>query len=270
MAKVADIEAAEKDKMKAKCEKILAHGINCFINRQLIYNYPEQIFADAGIMAIEHADFEGIERLALVLGAEIASTFDNPNEVKLGRCKTIEEIMIGEDRLIHFIEPALGEACTIVLRGASTHILDEAERSLHDALCVLASTVKDSRVLYGGGWPEMRMAKAIEELAAKTPGKKSLAMQAFARALRALPGTICDNAGLDSAEIVANLRAAHGADESTRMGVDVIKGEAGDMLQLGIFEAFRVKQQIILSATEASEMILRVDDIIRCAPRQRQ
>ncbi|GFH09627.1 uncharacterized protein HaLaN_04805, partial [Haematococcus lacustris] len=194
---VADIEAAEKQKMRAKCERIISSGINCFINRQLIYNFPEEIFADAGVMAIEHADFDGIENLALVLGGEITSTFDEPDKLKLGSCKLIEEIMIGEDRLIHFSGVPLGEACTIVLRGASTHILDEAERSLHDALCVLQATVKDSRVVYGGGWPEIRMAKAVEELAARTPGKKSLAMLAFARALRTLPATICDNAGLD-------------------------------------------------------------------------
>lgn len=269
MAKVADIEAAEKDKMREKVQKILDHNVNCFINRQLIYNFPEEIFADAGVMAIEHADFDGIENLALVLGGEIVSTFDDPSGVKLGQCKLIEEIMIGEDRLIHFSGVALGEACTIVLRGASTHILDEADRSLHDALCVLQATVKDSRVVYGGGFPEMRMAKAVEELASKTPGKKSLAMEAFARALRALPGTICDNAGLDSSEIVANLRAAHGADATSRMGIDVVRGEAGDMAELGIYEAFRVKKQVLVSATEAAEMILRVDDIIKSAPRQR-
>lgn len=270
MAKVAEIEAAEKQKMREKCEKIIGHNINVFINRQLIYNYPEEIFADAGVMAIEHADFDGIERLALVLGGDIVSTFDDAAGVKLGSCKLVEEIMIGEDRLIHFSGPQLGEACTIVLRGASTHILDEAERSLHDALCVLHSTVGDSRVLLGGGWPEMRMAKAVEELAGTTPGKKSLAMMAYARALRSLPATICDNAGLDSAEIVANLRAAHGADPNSKMGVDVIEGMAGDVSVLGVYESFRVKQAVLLSSTEAAEMILRVDDIIKCAPRQRQ
>lgn len=130
--------------------------------------------------------------------------------------------------------------------------------------------MKDSRVVYGGGYPEMRMAKAVEELASKTPGKKSLAMSSFAKALRALPATICDNAGLDSSEIVSNLRAAHGADPASRMGIDVVKGEAGDVAELGIYEAFRVKHQILKSATEAAEMILRVDDIITCRPRQRQ
>jgi T-complex protein 1 subunit beta len=99
-------------------------------------------------MAIEHADFDGMERLSLVLGAEIASTFDTPERVKLGSCKLIEEIFLGEDKALHFTGCAMNEACTIVLRGASTHILDEAERSLHDALCVLQQTVKESRTVY--------------------------------------------------------------------------------------------------------------------------
>ena len=89
--------------MKAKVAKIKAHGVTCFVNRQLIYNYPESLFAEAGIMCIEHADFEGVERLALVSGGEIASTFDNPSLVKLGKCDTIEEIMIGEDKVRHFV-----------------------------------------------------------------------------------------------------------------------------------------------------------------------
>ncbi|XP_047046869.1 T-complex protein 1 subunit beta [Lolium rigidum] len=269
MSKVADIEAAEKQKMREKVNKIIGHGINCFVNRQLIYNFPEELFADAGILAVEHADFEGIERLALVTGGDIASTFDNPESVKLGHCKLIEEIMIGEDRLIHFSGVAMGQACTIVLRGASEHVLDEAERSLHDALCVLSQTVKDTRVIFGGGWPEMVMAKEVDELARKTPGKKSHAIDAFSRALQAIPTIIADNAGLDSAELISQLRAEHHKENSTA-GIDVITGGLGDMQKRGICEAFKVKQAIILSATEAAEMILRVDEIITCAPRRRE
>nr|GMC54615.1 T-complex protein 1 subunit beta [Ipomoea batatas] len=253
MAKVAELETAEKNKMREKVEKIIGHGINCFVNRQLIYNFPEELFADAGILAIEHADFDGIERLALVTGGEIASTFDNPESVKLGHCKLIEEIMIGEDKLIHF----------------SGVEMDEAERSLHDALCVLSQTVNDSRVLLGGGWPEMVMAKAVDELAKKTPGKRSHAIEAFSRALSAIPTTIADNAGLDSAELIAQLRAEH-QKEGCTAGIDVITGSVGNMAELGISEAFKVKQAVLLSATEAAEMILRVDEIITCAPRRRE
>ena len=269
MAKVGEIEAAEKQKMADKCAKIAAHGCNLFINRQLIYNYPEQELMRAGVASIEHADFDGVERLALVTGGEICSTFDDPAGNVLGTCDLVEEIMIGEDKLIKFSGVAKGEACTIVLRGASSHVLGEAERSLHDALCVLVSTVKDSRVVLGGGCPEMIMSKAVDELAAKTPGKRSLAMEGFAKALRAIPTIICENAGLDSSEIVSQLRASH-AEGERRMGVNILTGETGDMGECGVTECYRVKQQILLSGTEAAEMIIRVDDIIKCVPRQRE
>merc|ERR1711971_897500 len=121
----------------------------------------EQLFKENGVMAIEHSDFDGTERLAAVLGADIVSTFDNPEEAKLGFAKKIEEVMIGEDKVIKFSGCAAGEACTIVLRGASQHILDEAERSLHDALAVLYQTVQETRVCWGGGSMEMAMSQAV-------------------------------------------------------------------------------------------------------------
>lgn len=118
-------------------------------------------------MVIEHADFEGIERLAAVTGSEIVSTFDAPerSEKVLGLCDKIEEFMIGEDKFIKFTGCKANEACTIVLRGSSSHILEEAERSMHDALCVLVSTVKNNRVIFGGGNSEMLMASACDKLA---------------------------------------------------------------------------------------------------------
>jgi T-complex protein 1 subunit beta len=123
--------------MRRKVDKILAHNPDIFINRQLIYNYPEMLMAQACVMVIEHADFDGVERLAAVTGADILSTFDTPEAAVLGKCDIVEEMIIGEDTVIKFSGCEKGEACTIVLRGASSHLLDEAERSLHDALCVL-------------------------------------------------------------------------------------------------------------------------------------
>jgi len=207
--------------------------------------------------------------LALVLGAEIVSTFDHPELVKLGTCKLIEEVMIGEDKVIRFSGVPIGEACTIVLRGATSQMLEEADRSLHDALCVLSQMTKESRVVLGGGCTEMLMAKAVDEVATKTHGKKALALEAFARALRMIPGIIADNGGFDSSELVAQLRAEH-YHGNTKAGLDMNQGIVGDMEKLGIVESFRAKQQILLSATEAAEMILRVDDIIRAAPRKRE
>ena len=115
----------------------------------------------------------------------------------------------------------------------------------------------------------MIMSRAVEELAAKTPGKRSLAMEGFAKALRAIPGIICDNGGLDSSELVSQSAAAHAAGESNT-GINILTGEVGDMQKCGVVECFRVKQQVLLSGTEAAEMIIRVDDIIKCTPRQRE
>lgn len=270
MKSIGEIEEAEKRKMKAKVDKILAYKPDVFINRQLIYNYPEQLLAEAGVMVIEHADFDGVERLSAVLGSDILSTFDSPEtEGALGTCASIEEIMIGEDKVIKFSGCSRNEACTIVLRGSGQHILDEAERSMHDAICVLVSACKNHKTIYGGGNAEMRMSLAVDELAKSMSGKSSLAVEGFATALRALPTIICENGGYDAAEIVTNLRSEI-FNGNVTMGVNMFGGTVSDMKELGVTECFRVKEQAMTSATEAAEMILRVDDIVKCAPRKRQ
>ncbi|KAM9975395.1 hypothetical protein ACTFIW_010423 [Dictyostelium discoideum] len=268
MTELSKMEDAEKEKMLNKCKKIVDHGINCFVNRQLVYNLPEQYFAEHGVMSIEHADFDGIERLALVTGAEIVSTFDHPELVKIGTCKLIEEVMIGEDKVIRFSGIPSGEACTIVLRGATSHILEEAERSIHDALCVLAVTVAETRTVLGAGCSEMIMSKAVDELAAITPGKKAMAIESFAKALRQIPTIIANNAGYDSSELVSQLKAAHHQGDN-KAGLNMRDGCIGNAEELGVIESFKVKQQVLVSAHEAAEMIMRVDDILRAAPRQR-
>merc|ERR1712066_1073439 len=214
-------------------------------------------------------DFDGIERLALVTGGEIVSTFGNPDLVKIGKCDLIEQVEIGEETLIKFSGVALGEACSIVLRGATEQILDEAERSLHDALCVLTSTVKETKTVYGGGCSEMLMAKAVDELAASTPGKEAIAMEHYAKALTELPSIIAENGGYDSAQLTSELKAAHNSGKNT-VGLNMYEGEIGCMADLGITESFSVKRQVLVQASEAAEMILRVDDILKAAPRPRK
>ncbi|CAL1217249.1 unnamed protein product [Candida parapsilosis] len=246
-SKLAELEKAEKVKMKAKVDKIRNYDINVFINRQLIYDYPEQLFTDAKINTIEHADFDGVERLALVTGGDVVSTFDNPASTRLGHCETIEEVLIGEDSFLKFSGVAAGEACTIVLRGATDHVLEEAERSLHDALSML-------------------MAKAVDEAAANETGKKALAIEAYSRALRQLPIILADNAGYDSSELVTKLRSAIYNGISTS-GLNLNDGTVANMRELGVVESYKLKKAVVNSATEAAEVLLRVDNIIRAKPR---
>ncbi len=163
-------------------------------------------------------------------------------------------------------------------------ILDEAERSLHDALCILSQTVKNPRTVWGGGSSEMLMSQAVEALvktegkfdekdlsaqkkdAMATPGKEILAIKAFERALRAIPTILADNAGYDSNELVSQLEGAH-AKGVVNAGLDMERGIVGDMSKLKITESLKSKMQVLVSAHEAAEMILRVDEIIHAAPR---
>ena len=178
--------------------------------------------------------------------------------------------MIGEEKMIRFSGCPNSRASSIVIRGANTHVVDEAQRSLHDALCVLSQTVKATRVLPGGGATEMRMAQAVEEASKTVSGKQVLAMEGYAKALRAMPMHIANNAGYDSADLVSRLRAKHFEEGGHLWGLEMDSGGITNMVEAGILESYKVKSQVVLSATEAAEMILRVDDLVQCAPRQRE
>lgn len=179
------------------------------------------------------------------------------------------QVVIGETKVLRFGGCKSGAACTIVLRGSSNHILDEAERSLHDALCILMATLKYPRRIFGGGCTEVAMAEAIDKAAKETPGKQALAMSGFSKALLQLPMIVADNGGYDAADLVTKLRAAHAAGK-TSCGLNMMNGTIGDMNELGVMESYRSKLQVVTSASEAAEMILRVDDIIKAAPRRRE
>lgn len=141
-------------------------------------------------------------------------------------------------------------------------MVDEAERSLHDALSVLSQTVQETRTVLGGGCSEMLMSCAVDNMGKTVEGKKSLAVEAFSKALRMIPTILADNAGWDSSELVAKLRKRHfeALDKDhagARTGLDMELGDIGDMRELGITESYKLKRQVVVSASEAAEMILR-------------
>ncbi|AFP65616.1 t-complex protein 1 beta SU (nucleomorph) [Chroomonas mesostigmatica CCMP1168] len=262
LSKLAELEVGEQKKILDKCKKIISHGINVFINRQLIYNRHERFFTEHGILTIEHADFDGIERLSLATGAEIVSTFDHPSKIKLGKCKNVEEILIGEETMIRFGGCLNGDICSIILRGSNCQILDEAERSLHDALCVLSQVIRDPRLVFGGGCIETQISVAIEKFSKKIPGKIGTVMESFSKAIQNLPKIIADNAGLDSSDIINKLRIFHEKGYSSSC-FDINNGDIKKASSLGLTECFRLKNQTIISAVEAAEMIIRIDNIFR-------
>ena len=153
-------------------------------------------------------------------------------------------------------------AVTIVIRGGTEHVVDEAERSLHDALCVVRNAIEDGKIVYGGGAPEAEVAKHLREYATNVGGREQLAIEAFAEAVESIPLTLAENAGLDPIDIMVELRAKHNETDGAHYGIDVFSGKIRDMRELRVVEPLRVKQQVIKSATEAACMILRIDDVV--------
>jgi chaperonin GroEL (HSP60 family) len=203
-----------------------------------------------------------MEKLARATGGKILASVKDLTAAALGKAKKVEEVKIGDDKLIYVRECKNPKAVTIVIRGASSHVIDEAERSLHDGLCVVRNAVEDAKIVAGGGAPEAEVAKNLRNFAVKVGGREQLAVEAYAEAVEAIPLTLAENAGLDPIDVMVALRAEHEKAGGKHFGIEVTTGKIKNMLDLKVLEPLRVKQQVIKSATEAANMILKIDDLI--------
>jgi len=177
----------------------------------------------------------------------------------------VEEKKIGEDKMV-FVENCKDpRAVAILIRGGLERAVDEAERSLHDALCVVIDVVKDGRIVYGGGSTESELAKELKHYASQVGGREQIAIETFAQALEAIPQALAENAGLDPIDIMVALRSAHEKPEGASMGVNVFTGKIEDMRELKVLEPAIVKKRALSSAVEVASMILRVDDVLVAA-----
>ncbi|KAF9763592.1 T-complex protein 1 subunit beta [Nosema granulosis] len=264
---LAEMETIEHNKMKAKIDSICSKPFDCFINRQLIYDYPMQLLKLKSVQPIEHADFDGIERLNTILGGRILSTFDSIDEEAYGTCRRITNIYIGSKRMVKFDGVKKG-ASTIVLFGSSKEMLDEAERSIHDALCVLLKIREDPKIVYGGGSCEMAIGVSLAKYALEVPGVESEAIMAVANAFQEIPTILAENGGYNGTSIRTNLRAKHNQQEHT-YGVDMIRGDIGCMKANAVIDSYRIKKRIIKASSEVSQMIMKCDGIVKCKPRER-
>ena len=267
VSKLGEIEEAEKNKMRGKIDEICSIPFNVFVNRQLIYDYPFDLFREKNVQAIEHADFDGVERLVRFLGGKIMSTFDSLDEGCLGTCDQVKNVVIGNEQMIEFQKAGRG-ASTIVLRGSSQEVLDEAERSLHDALCVLKKIKSEKKILYGGGATDMELALCLNEYASELSGKESESIFAFSNALQRIPAILGRNGGFDGEEIKAKMRSEHFSGNKTA-GINMSTGKVDCMKRLGVVESLRTKRRVIAAAVEVAQMVLKCDAFIKCKPRER-
>ena len=244
-----------------KVEKIVSVGANVVVTQKGIDEVAQHFLAKRGILAVRRVKRSDIEKIAKATGAKIITNLDDLTEEDLGYAELVEERKVGEDKMI-FIEGAKNpKSVTILIRGGFERLVEEADRALHDALSAVADAVIDGKIVAGGGATEAELAKRLREYAKTVPGKEQLAIEAWIRALEALPQTLAFNAGLDPVEILMKLRSAH-EEGKLWAGINVEDGEIVDMTELGVIEPVRIKANAFKAGTEVATMILRIDDII--------
>ncbi len=251
--------------MKEMVEKIAKTGANVALCQKGIDDMAQHFLAKKGIMAVRRIKKSDMEKLARATGGKIVTNLDDLKPSDLGECKLAEERKIGDDKMV-FIEGCKDpKSVAILIRAGLERLVDEAERSLTDALSVIADVYEKNRIVAGGGAVEAELAKRLKEYAAKVGGRKQLAIEAFAKSLEIIPKALAENSGLDPVDIMVSLRAAHESPDGKWMGVDVYTGKIEDMMKKGVIEPVKVKEQAIKSAVEAAAMILRIDDVIAAA-----
>jgi len=251
----------EEDMLRDMADKIVKTGATVVLTEKGIDDMAQHFLARKGILAVRRNKKSDMEKLAKATGGKVVSNLDSITSEDLGYAALVEERKIGDDKMT-FIEGCKHpKAVTILIRGGTQRIVDEAERSLHDALCVVRDIVQEPKVVAGGGSPELEVSRGLKKYAETLPGREQLAVMAFAEALEAIPTTLTENAGLDPIDILSDLRSRHEKGE-VWAGIEVNSGKAQDMAKAGVIEPLAVKKQIIKSGTEASTMLLKIDDVI--------
>ncbi|HYA56894.1 MAG TPA: thermosome subunit beta [Thermoplasmata archaeon] len=251
----------EENMLRRMVDQVKASGANVVLCQKGIDDLAQHFLAKEGIYAVRRVKKSDMEKLAKATGANIVSKVSELGPEDVGTAGMVEERKIGEDALTFVTGAKKARAVSILIRGGTEHVLDEIERSLDDALNVVAVAVEDGRYVYGGGATAEEIALHLRGEAAKVGGREQIAFETFAEALETVPRTLAENAGLDPIDMLIELRKAHKSGQ-VAAGVNVMEGKVGDMAQLHVIEPIRVGRQAIESATDAAVMILRIDDVI--------
>ncbi|MBS7642387.1 TCP-1/cpn60 chaperonin family protein [Candidatus Bathyarchaeota archaeon] len=247
--------------LKDMVDKIAATGANVVFCQKGIDDMAQYFLAKKGILAVRRVKESDMQKLSRATGARIVTNIEDLRTEDLGTAELVEERKIGEDRWV-FVEGCVNpRAVSILIRGGADKVVEEAERSIHDALCVVKDIVEYPYLVFGGGAPEMEVSLKVRKWAEKLSGREQLAVLKFAEALEVIPSALAENSGLDAIDIIVELRARHEKGQIWD-GVDVIKGGIGDMKALEVCEPLAVKEQVLKSAVEAATSILRIDDVI--------
>ena len=255
----------ESSMLQEMVGRLAKTGANVVLCQTGIDDVAQHFLAKAGILAVRRIKASDMQKLEKATGARIVTTLTDLTASELGTAKMVEERKIGEDKMV-FIEGCKNpKAVSILIRAGMERLVDEAERSLHDALFVVVDIVKDNKIVAGGGAIEEEMSHRLRAYATDIGGREQLAIERFADSLEIVPTTLAENAGLNVIDILVAIRSAHEKSRGKWMGVNAFTGEIGDMMKEGVIEPLSVKVQEMKSAVEVVTMILRIDDVIAAA-----
>lgn len=254
---------AEWNIIYEKLEKIVASGAHIVLSKLPIGDLATQYFADRNLFCAGRVPQEDLLRVAKATSAQILTTVNNVPETALGSCGLFEEVQIGSERYNLFKDCPRSKTATIVLRGGAEQYIDEAERSLNDAIMIVRRCVKANCIVAGGGAIEMELSRHLRDHSRTLSGKLQHAINSYARALEVIPKTLAENAGFDSVEVLNRLRQKHATDsEGKWFGVDVAAGSIADNFKAFVWEPSLVKINAIAAATEAACTVLSVDETV--------
>ncbi len=251
----------EEQMLHDMVNKVMDSGANVVFVQKGIDDIAQHYLAKAGIYAARRVKKSDMEKLARATGAKILTSLKEISDSDIGKAGLVEEKKIGDEAMTYVTECHNPKAVSIILRGGTEHVVDEAERALHDALRVVGVAIEDETLVAGGGSPEVELALRLREYSATLTGREQLAVSKFAESLEIIPRTLAENAGLDPINMLVEMRSQHEKGKKTA-GLNVFSGKVVDMLKEGVVEPLRVKIQAIDSATEAATMILRIDDVL--------
>ena len=247
--------------LKNMVDKIADAGANILICQKGIDDIAQHYLAKQNILAVRRVKQSDMEKLTKATGGRIVANIEEITKSDLGNAGLVEERAVEEDKWV-FIEKAKNpKAVTLLIRGGTQRIVDEADRSIHDALMVVKDVIEKPEIVAGGGAPEAYISFELSKWSNKLSGREQLAVKKFADALEAIPVTLAENAGLDPIDIKVELKSALSKGD-TQSGIGVLEGGIRNMADLNVFEPTAVKEQIIKSATEVACMIIRIDDVI--------
>ena len=251
----------ENSMLKTMVTTIVDSGANVVVCQKGIDDIAQHYLAKAGVLAVRRVKESDMTKLSKATGGRIITNLEDLSQKDLGKANLVEERKVEDDKWV-FVEGCKNpKSTTILVRGATQRVTDEAERSMHDALMVVKDVIEHPAIVVGGGAPEEEVSSQLREWANSLTGREQLAVQKYADAMEVIPLTLAENAGMDPIDTQVELRAKHGQGKKW-VGVNVLAGKVGDLEAEEVYEPLAVKQQIIKSSTEAACMILRIDDVI--------